>query len=906
MKWLRWRESNKSRERELDEEIEADFALEIQQRLEAGGATREEAEFAARRDFGNVTRVKEVTRSMWRYNQLETLAQDLTYAIRGMRRTPGFTVIAVLILALGIGANTVIFRMVDAALLRPLPFPESDRLVRVWSTENGTPVRAAGGPSALDMRDFAANAPSFEGLIVYDQWPKNVSGTLGSDRAEEMMVGLVPRAYFGLLRMHPILGRLFSEAEQVYGRHYVVIISRQFWQTRFGGDPRILGKTIRINGETYSIVGVVPDVVPGWMSQTTAPIHIWTPFTFETVLSERWRGFRGYFSLGRLKPGVSLQKARTELATLAARLAQEYPVDRGIGVAIEPLVDTRAGTTRPMLLMLSGAVGFVLVIACANLASLLLARNSARSRELAIRTALGAQRSRLVQQVFIEALVLSLAGSLAGLGLASAAGAALMRMNDSGILPYTTTTNMLGQFSLAVPDGRVLLFAIGISLITSILFGLAPAFTATRFSLESTLREGGRSGAVGLSRQRFRRVLVIAEITLSLVLVFGAGLLTQTMARLLRQNPGFRSDHLLLAHVYIPQARYPNSEAITRFCDSFGQRVRALPGVLDASITTENPPVIGWQQMFTVPGRPISRAMDVPWTRFAAVDMHYLSTMGIPLVSGRDFAETDTSTSEPVAIVNQAFARQFFANQNPIGRQIHPGPPPGVARVPLHDFGSLSRDIAIIGVVRDFMNRGMAQTPAPQILTLFRQMPGLNAGFKDIVVQTATDPESIVPAVARELKSLDADVALGETRSMETDMSNQTADTRLITVLLGLFAGLGTVLAVIGAYGVVAYLVAQRTQEIGVRLALGASTTDILWLILRNGLFLGVAGVALGVGGAIPVRIFLARFLFGISPSDPATLLGAAILLLAVIVLASAIPARRAIRIDPARALRSE
>jgi predicted permease len=525
---------------------------------------------------------------------------------------------------------------------------------------------------------------------------------------------------------------------------------------------------------------------------------------------------------------------------------------------------------------------------------------------MAIRAALGAQRSKLLRQLFIEALVLSLTGSFTGLGLASAVSFALARMNGSGTLPYTTATSSLGRFSSAVPDTRILLFALGISFITAVLFGLAPAFTGTRVSLGDTLKEGGRSGATGLSRQRFRRVLVIAEITLSLVLVFGAGLLTQTMARLLRQNPGFRPDHLLIAHVYIPPARYPNSDVITRFCDSFGQRVRSLPGVLDASVTTEYPPVIGWQQTFTVPGRPVSRASDVPLTPFAAVDAHYLSTMGIPLLNGRDFAETDTPTSEPVAIVNQAFVRQFFANRDPIGRQIHPGPPPGVEPIPLQDFGSLSRNITIVGVVRNFMNRGMALPPAPQIFTLFQQVPGLNFGFKDIVVRTAADPESIVPAVARELKSLDADVPLGETRSMETHMSNQTADTRLITVLLGLFAGLGTVLAVIGAYGVVAYLVAQRTQEIGVRLALGASSTDILWLVLRNGLFLGVAGVALGLGGAVAVRTFLARFLFGISPSDPATLLAAAVLLLFVIVLASAIPARRAIRIDPAQALRTE
>lgn len=899
---MRWPLHRRSKEQELDEEILAHLAIEAKQRMDAG-ETREQAECSARREFGNVAIVKEVTRSMWGYGQLEAFARDLKYAAKAMRRTPGFTLVAILILALGIGANTVIFSMLDAALLRPLPFPDPDRLVRVRSTRNGAPV---GVPSPLDVRDFAAASRYFEGMIVYDHWRKNVSGILGSNEAGETVVGLVPGKYFDLLGIHPILGRVFSEAESVYGKHYVAIVSRRFWQTRFGADPGILARTLRINGETYSIVGVVPDVVPAWMDQTTAPISVWTPFAFENMWSEAARAGRDNSSLGRLKPGVSIQQARAELATLAARLAEQHPVDQGIGASLESLADTRAGPAAPILWMLSGAVAMVLAIACANLASLLLARNSRRSHEMAIRASLGAGRSTLLRMLFVEALVLSVAGSLAGLGLASAAGFALTRMNGSGILPYTGATNALGQFWSAAPEPRILLFALGISLITAVLFGLAPAFTGARVSLADTLREGGRSGAVGIARQRFRRLLVIAEIALSLVLVFGAGLLAQTMARLERQDPGFRPDHLLIAHVYIPPARYPNPDAITRFCDLFGQRVRALPGVVDASVTTGYPPNIGWQQMFTIPGRPFSRSSDVPMIRFAAVDARYLRTMGFPLLNGRDFAESDTSTSQPVAIVNQAFVERYFADQDPIGRRIHPGPPPGVTAIPLQDFGSSSRDITIVGVVRNFMNRGMALAPEPQMFNLFRQLPGLNFGFKDIVVRTATEPRSIVPAVARELKLLDPDIPLGEVRDMQTHMSNQTADTRFTAILLGLFAGLGTILALIGAYGVIAYMVAQRTQEIGVRIALGAGSRDIAWLVLRNGLFMGLAGVTLGLAGAMLGRTFLARFLFGVSTSDPFTLWGAATLLLLIVVVASAIPARRAIRIDPVQALRGE
>jgi predicted permease len=391
-----------------------------------------------------------------------------------------------------------------------------------------------------------------------------------------------------------------------------------------------------------------------------------------------------------------------------------------------------------------------------------------------------------------------------------------------------------------------------------------------------------------------------------MILVFAAGLLGQTMARLQHQDPGFRVDHLLIAHIFIPPARYPNSDAITRFCDAFAERVRTLPGVQDATVTAGYPPIMTWQQMFTVPGSPVSRRSDIPVARFAAVDARYVRTMGFALLGGRDFADTDTSTSPPVAIVNEEFVRRYFPNQEPIGREIHPGPPVGVPAVPLQDFGSSSRNIRIVGVLRNFMNRGMALPAAPQIFALFRQLPGLNFGFKDIVVRTAGNPDSYVPAVARELKSLDADIPLGEIRNMETHMRSQTADTRFTTVLLGLFAGLGTILAVIGAYGVVAYLVAQRTQELGVRMALGAASRDILWLVLRYGVFIGLAGVALGVAGAMAGRRLLARFLYGVSVSDPFTLVGAAILLLLAVAVASAVPARRAMRIDPILAMRGE
>ncbi|HEY1341199.1 MAG TPA: ABC transporter permease [Bryobacteraceae bacterium] len=833
----------------------------------------------------------------------ESVVQDLKYAGAGIRRSPGFAAVAVLMLALGVGATTAIFSIVDAALLRPLPFPESDRLVRIWSTRNGAPIA---GPSALDMRDFAAAARSFEGMVGYDHWRKNVSGILGSNDPQEMVIGLVPAAYFELLRIKPTLGRLFTDAEGVYGRHYVTVISESVWRARFAADPGVLGKTIRINGETYSIVGVVPQAVPAWMDETSIPISIWTPFVFEDMWSEAKRGGRGDLTLGRLKPGVSYEQARAEISALAARLAREHPVDAGIGATIEPLADTRVGPLGPLLLVLSSAAAMVLLIACANLAGLLLARNSARSREMAIRAALGAGRARLLRQLLIETLTLSLAGGLAGLGLSFAAFALISRMGAAGVLPFTAASNAMAQFWPEKPDPRMLVFTLAAAVLTALLSGLAPAYSGTRVSLVEALKEGGRSGTAGAARQRFRRTLVSLEAALSLILIFAAGILVQATARLYRQDPGFRADRLLIAHVFIPDARYPNPDAITRFCDSFGERVRSVPGVLDASVTTGYPPSIPWQQVFTIPGFDSSRKADLLTARFAAVDEHYVRTMGFTIVNGRDFAASDTSASQPVAIVNEQFARQYFPHQDPVGREIHPGPPPGIDAGPLHDFGALRRNIRIVGVMRNFMNRGLALPPAPQIFNLFRQLPGANFGFKDIVVRTAGDPRALVPSVKRELKSLDPEIPLGEIRSMEAHMGSQTADTRSTTVLLSLFAGLGTLLAVVGAYGVVAYLVAQRTQEIGVRVALGAGSSDILWLVLRYALSTGLAGVAVGVVGAIAARRILAGLLDGGSASAPATILASAALLFVAIAAAAVAPARRAMRIDPVQALRSE
>ncbi len=881
------------KEQDLEDEIQAHLAIETRQRIERGEAP-EDAALAARREFGSVALVKEVTRSMGGFGWMDSLLQDLKYAGRTMRKTPGFTAIAIVTLALGIGANTAIFSVVDTAMFRPLPFQDSDRLVRVWMTRAGMIL---GGWSPMDIRDFAAAARSFDGMVAYDHPRKNVSLSQGSSQPEELVVGLVPGAYFDVLRIRPILGRVFTPEENQYGTHFVAAISEGLWRTRFASDPGVIGRTLRINGESYQIVGVMPQVVPTWMDNTAVPIGVWTPFTSLSMWTEAARGGTGDSSIGRLSPGVSIEQARSEIARIAARLSTEPPVLQGLGATIEPLADTRAGPIRPILFMLWGAVSLVLLIACANLAGLLMARNSARYREIAMRAALGASRPRLIRQLLIETVALSLAGGLAGLGVAAGTAAVLVRSNAQGTAPYIGSKS-LPHFWPAAPDGRILLFAFAISILTALCFGLGPAFGGTRVSLASTLREGGRSGSVGASRQAFRRAIVIAEIALSLVLVVAAALLVQTMIKLQRQDPGFHRDHLFTAHIFVPPARYTDPADIARFCDRLGRRVRAIPGVIDASVTGVYPTAMRWSEMFTFDGHAASRLADIPQARFGPVDDRFVRTIGLSLVSGRDFDESDQAASPPVALVNQEFVHRYFPNENP-----------GYFNRPDGSVGNWKRGsgaVRIVGVLANFMNERPPIPPSPQILLLYRQQPDVNFGFKDVVVRTSVQPETIASAVSRELHALDPEIPLGEISTMERHLADQTADSRFTTVLLGLIAVLGMILAIIGVYGVVSYLVAQRTHELGVRVALGASAADVLWLVLRHGITIGLLGVGLGLAGALAAREILAGMLYDVSASDPWTLGCGSIILLVVVLIATAIPARRAMRVDPVLALRSE
>ena len=886
----------RDREKELERELEAHLELEAEEQRESGLAP-EQARSAARRAFGNTLLVQEDVRSVWNLVWLERFLRDVKYAARSLRKSPGFAVVAVLTLALGIGANTAIFSAIDALMLRPLPFTAADQLVRIYSIQKGVFNTFANpdGPSALDVRDFAQGSRSFQNMVAYDSWDKNVSFGESAGQPEQMWVGLVPAAYFEILDIRPIIGRLFSEDENQEGKNYVAAISAQLWRNLFDRDPSVLGRKIRINSEAYTIVAVMPDVIPAWL-EPGRHSEIWTPFPYPPDMwSESGRGERGYSVLARLKTGVTLEQAQADLSVIAAALAAEHPVDQGVGVAVKRLADSRVGALRPMLYLLMGAVSLILLIACVNLANLLLARNSARQRELAVRAALGAGRGGLVRQLLAETLFLSLIGGAVGIACADIGLRALARMHPQN-LPQ------LGSVGI---DWRVLTFTLLVSLVTSLLFGLAPAFMGTQLNLVDALKQGGRSATSGRSSRRLRSLLVITEMAMSLMLLVGASLLVRSIVRLEGQNLGIRQDHLLRGRIYLPPVRYTNPRARTRFCDDFATRVRALPGVIEATVTTVYPPNNGWTQMLVIPGQTVTRIQDVPAAQFGVVDQHFLRTLGIPLIRGRDFAESDAATSPPVALISEEFNRRFFAAEDPIGRKIHIGPPPSL-QIAAEENVTDNVDVTIIGVIGDFKNAGLALAPQPQITVLYSQNPLVNGGFKDIVIRTASQPHLVESEIRSQLHDLDSDMPLAAAQTIDELVESQTGGQRFISVLLASFAVAGLALALVGIYGVISYLVTQRVHELSLRMALGANRAGVVWLVVKQGIRMAAVGAAIGLCGAWAAQRLTSGLLFGISPVDFVTFAGGGVFLVAVAAIASAIPAARILRIEPAEALRQE
>jgi putative ABC transport system permease protein len=824
--------------------------------------------------------------------KMRPLLQDVLYSLRGLRKNPGFTAVAVLTLALGIGASTAMFGVLNAVLLKPLAFPHSERLVRIFSQQGDNIL----GPSPLDLRDFAAQNHTFETMAVYDIWRKNVSFSGGSIEPEQMRVGLVPGEYFEALGIRPGMGRVFKDEENRWGNNFVAIISYNFWRKRFHGDPSILGKTIRINDEPYAIVGVLPGEVPDWwVGNPHGKTEIWTPFVpyldgKSSVWTEDSRGGRGWGAIGRLKPGVSLAQANADLARIADTLAAQYPVDRGIGVKLQPLQADKVRNLRPVLRLLMGAVVLILLIACSNVANLLLARNSARTREIAVRTALGAEAWVLLRQFTVENLTLGVIGGMVGCALAGWGCTTVARIHPA----------QLPQLASVKVDFRVLAFALLVSLLSSLVFGSIPAVIGVKLSPADAFKEGGRTNTASRSRRHLGSFFVASEIAFAVMLLIGTGLLVQSLLHLQHQPTGFRPDHLLRTHLFLPRVHYPDTSSITRFSDEYVSHVRQLPGVQDATIAAASPPDDQWRQSFTIEGRPVSR-LDTPSAARNATDSHYLHTLGIPLIEGRGFSDFDRETSPRVALVNQAFVKKYFPAEDPIGRQLR------ISVAEQLGSGNSSDEVfTIVGVIGNTMNRGPALPPMPHFTTLFRQTPDLNVGFKTLIVRTALDPLRLAPSIRQQLHSLDRNLPFAEVSTMDQLMREQTADRRYTTGLLALFAMFGLLLAGIGVYGVVSYVVAQRTREIGVRMALGARRPDVLWLILKQGLGMATAGAAAGLLGAWAFRQATAQLVFGISPADPMTFSTGAALLIGLALLACLVPAQRACRVNPVDALRYE
>ena len=805
------------------------------------------------------------------------LIQDLRYGFRMLLKHPGFTALAVIALALGIGANSAIFSVVNSLLLRPLPFSEPDRLVQVWETS--AKLGRSNIPASFpNFADWRAQSHAFEQTVAYADWTFNLTGTAEPERIRS---AIVSPAFFATLGVKPIRGRTFLPDEDQPGKDLSVVISERLWQRRFNADPDIVGKPIDLNGQSYTIVGVVARVsdVHGLADDT----ELWAPVSHGPGATNRRGHYLGV--LARLKPGVTLQQAQAEMDTVAAALARQYPeanADRG--VRLVPLQEQVVGGFRLALLVLLGAVVFVLLIASTNVANMLLARAASRQKEIAIRTALGAGRWRIVRQLLTESLLLALIGGTLGL---------LLALWGVDLLVALGPADLPRVKEIAI-DGRVLLFTFAVALVVGVVFGLVPALQASKPELNETLKEGGRSATGGV-RGRVRGLLVVAEMALSLVLLVGAGLLIKSFLRLQAVNPGFNPQHVLTMQLDLRGPNYQRGTPIIAFYDQLLDRIKAQPGVEAAAIRSSVPIAAdaGFARLsFAIEGRPPD-----PANRFIAfynaVSPDYFRTMQIPLVAGRVFDGHDVRQAQNVIVINETLARRYFAGENPIGK-----------RMTLNDENPQEEDWAtVVGIVKDTIPRELEAEPAAEMYMPFAQQPETGMA---LMIRTTGQPETVAAAVRREVLALDKNQPIYSVRTLPAVLSEAVATPRFRTSLLGVFAAVALLLAIVGIYGVMSYSVTQRTHEIGIRLALGAQTSDVLRLVVGHGMALALAGVALGLAASFALTRLMTSLLYEVSATDPAIFGGIALLLALVALSACYVPARRATKVDPMVALRYE
>ncbi len=837
------------------------------------GMDAEAAHYAAMRRFGNATLLLERSRETWGWITLETWIRDARYALRSMRQSRGFTATVLITLALGIGANTAIFTIVNAVMLRPLPYPEPDRLVRLWESN---PQRG--------WLSFSASAPNF------DDWRKLQSvftelaaeeittfNLTHDDDAVRVLSAGVTSSFFPILGVSPALGRNFIPEEEQAGHNHVALLSYGLWQRSFGADIGLIGRKIQLNSESYTVVGVMaPDF------QFVRNTELWVPIVLDPAVRP-WRADRSNHNLGvigRLEPGVSVTQAQAQMDAIARRLEQQYPAsNNGWGVRLQTFSEwIIPEDLRRALWVLFGAVGCVLLIACANLASLFLARATRRQREMMIRSALGASRMNLVRQLLTECLLLVSFGCVAGL---------LIARHGTDLLVACMPQD-IPRLSEAALDFRALGFTLLLALLTSLAVGLAPAFQASHTDAGMAVLKGGSGNPAGGSRSRLRRLLVLMEIAVAFVLLIGAGLLARSFVRLQRVTLGFNPENVLTFQIALPDSRYRDSTRQAAFYARALERIGALPGVLAAGAATQLPLTRGnWAMGIGLEGQTASQAEALS-VDARAVTPHFFGTMGIPLLRGSDFTDRDGPDSTGI-IVSDDLARRAWPHEDPLGKKIRAGD------------GDFWR--TVIGVVGDVRNISLARDSRP---TIYFSAAPLGIGALTVVVRTTGNPESQVAAMRHVIASMDRSLPIYNARSMTAILAAASAQPRFNAALLSAFSLVALALATAGIYGVTSYAVAQRTHEIGIRMALGAGRSSVLRMVLRQNLTLVLVALGIGIAATSMLTRFISGMLFGVSPADPVTLGGIALLLAAVVLLASCIPAHRAARIDPVEALRCE
>jgi len=802
---------------------------------------------------------------------METLIKDLRYAFRGLLKRPGFTVIALIALALGIGANTAIFSLVNAVVLQPLPFPDPDRLVWVFGNIRNGGNRASVSPP--DFLDYRNHNKTFEQFAASGTMPLSVTLT-GAGEPERLQVSSITGNYFQAFGVVPALGRGFTLENEKTGQDQVTVLSHAFWQRRFGGDPGIVNKTIVLNGKACEVLGVMAEGV-------TLPqvADLWMPMNFDGDEDMKLRQAHFLRPIGRLKPGVSLMQAQVDTDVIASHLEQQFPASNtGWSLRLIPLKEQLFGSSRTTVLVLFGAVAFVLLIACANVANLLLVRAAARQKEIALRAALGASRLRIVRQMITESLLLAICGGALGALLATWGVDLLVKLSESSI-PRTAQIKI---------DATVLGFTLLISVVTGVLFGLAPALRTAKVNIIDALKEGVRGDSQGTTRSRVRSVLVVLESAIAVILLIGAGLLVRSLIALQNVDPGFDANNVLTLRVDLPRLKYNTPDKTRNFFQELETRVSGLPGVETVGMVTELPLSGQLNDIpFTVEGRPPVSPDQAFGADFRRVNQNYFNALRIPLLRGRNFTEQEVRQNDQVLIVSQQLVDAVFPNEEALGKRL------------ITVLGGVPYEI--IGVVGDLRDRAMERPPFPAMYFPTQQTGGTN-----LVVRTKGDPLSIVGAVRNEVRAIDPDQPIAAVRPMTEWISTSTATPRYRTTLFALFAALAMVLAATGIYGVISYSVAQRTHEIGVRMALGARRVDVLKLVVRQGMVLTFIGVILGLLGALALTRVMSTLLFGVTAKDPLTFAVVAALLLAVAFIACFVPARRATKVDPLTALRYE